>query len=214
MADAARRAGRKTRANGEDSREKILDAAAEIAAMRGYEGTSIGAVSKASGLPPSSIYWHFADKGDLLAAVIERSYGRWIAAVAAPVTVTDGTYAHVMAAQVLKSLQAAPDFLRLGLMLVLERRPDEPEARKMFVQVRDNARAFASENLRRHYPQLDERQVKQLAAFVMSAADGLFIASEAAGDQIDLVAQFDLIASAVDALVAQFAAAHEARAED
>lgn len=84
----------------------------------------------------------------------------------------------------------------------------------MFVQVRDNARAFASENLRRHYPQLDERQVKQLAAFVMSAADGLFIASEAAGDQIDLVAQFDLIASAVDALVAQFAAAHEARAED
>lgn len=212
MAEAAKGAGRKKRANGEDSRERILDAATEIAAMRGYEGTSIGAVSKASGLPASSIYWHFADKDDLLAAVIERSYGRWIAAVTAPVTTTRETFAHVMTAQVFKSIQAAPDFLRLGLMLALERRPEEPKAREMFIRVRDNARAFASENLRRNYPELEEHQVKNVAGFVMAAADGLFIASEAAGDQIDLVTQFDLLASAVDALAAQFAEANRAAA--
>ena len=50
---------RRRRADGELSRERILDAAMEISAERGYEGTSIGAVSSKCGLPASSIYWHF-----------------------------------------------------------------------------------------------------------------------------------------------------------
>ena len=62
------------RADGELSRERILDAATEIAAERGYEGTSIALVSAKCGLPASSIYWHFKDKDDLIAAVIERSF--------------------------------------------------------------------------------------------------------------------------------------------
>src|SRR3954467_12146339 len=72
MAEARRR-----RANGEASRQRILDAAAEIAGERGYDGTSINLVSERSGLPASSIYWHFTDKDDLIAAVIERSFTRW-----------------------------------------------------------------------------------------------------------------------------------------
>ena len=69
---------RRRRADGEISRTRILDAATEIASERGYEGTSIGAVSTKCGLPASSIYWHFKDKDDLLAAVIERSFGTWL----------------------------------------------------------------------------------------------------------------------------------------
>ena len=72
------RARRRTRANGEQSRERILDAATEVATERGYDGTTISLVSKKSGLPPTSIYWHFTDKDDLIAAVIERSYQRWL----------------------------------------------------------------------------------------------------------------------------------------
>ena len=37
-------------------------------------GTSIALVSERSGLPASSIYWHFEDKDALIAAVIERSF--------------------------------------------------------------------------------------------------------------------------------------------
>ena len=71
---------RQRRADGELSRSRILDAATEIAAERGYEGTSIALVSKKCGLPASSIYWHFKDKDDLIAAVIERSFGEWLSA--------------------------------------------------------------------------------------------------------------------------------------
>ena len=72
------------RANGVESRQRILDAAVEIAGERGYEGTSIAAVSAKCGLPASSIYWHFQDKDDLIAAVIERSFETWLAAVELP----------------------------------------------------------------------------------------------------------------------------------
>ena len=65
---------RRRRADGDVSRAKILAAASEIAAERGYEGTSIRAVSAKCGLPASSICWHFKDKDDLLCAVIERSF--------------------------------------------------------------------------------------------------------------------------------------------
>src|SRR6516225_11534533 len=71
---------RRKRADGEQSRERILDAATEIASERGYEGTSIGLVSKKCGLPASSIYWHFKDKDDLIAAVIERSFAHVLSA--------------------------------------------------------------------------------------------------------------------------------------
>lgn len=65
------------RADGERSRQKILAAAAEIGAERGYDGTSIAEISRRCGLPASSIYWHFKDKDDLMATVIEDSFDAW-----------------------------------------------------------------------------------------------------------------------------------------
>ncbi|CAM2917148.1 TetR/AcrR family transcriptional regulator [Skermania piniformis] len=203
MADVGNGPGRRRRSNGDESRERILDAASEIASMRGYSGTSIAAVSKVSGLPPSSIYWHFADKDDLLAAVIERSYGAWVAVVTSPLGAEDGNYAHVLAQQALRSLRAAPDFLRLGLMLVLEHRPEEPKARAMYLQVRDGARSLIRENLRSHYPDLDDRSVQLLANYALATADGLFVAGEASNLEDDLPAQFDLLATSISQLAEQ-----------
>lgn len=188
MAEASRR----RRANGEASRSKILDAATEIASERGYEGTSIALVSKRCGLPASSIYWHFADKDDLIAAVIERSFGRWLSAWNIADEGSPQQRVADMTMQVAKALLDSPDFLRLGLMLALERRPVEPRAREMYLQVRAEAqtqlRAVASEMS----PGLDADALDQLATYAMAGADGLFIAKEIGGDSVDLLALFDL----------------------
>ena len=88
-----------------------------MATERGYEGTTISLVSKKSGLPPTSIYWHFADKDDLIAAVIERSFQRWLAALELPSGQGTREQAIELGTQVAKALLDAPDFLRLGLML-------------------------------------------------------------------------------------------------
>jgi AcrR family transcriptional regulator len=188
---------RRKRADGKLSRERILDAATEIAAERGYEGTSIGAVSKKCGLPASSIYWHFTDKDDLLAAVIERSFGSWLHAWQMPSHGATLDRATTVATQIAKALLDSPDFIRLGLMLALERRPVEPRAREMFLQVRDHALAQVQDSVRQLAPELTLADARQLATYALAGADGLFIAKEIAGDGVDLVALFEMHAHAV-----------------
>lgn len=183
---------RRKRADGELSRERILEAATEIAAERGYEGTSIGLVSKKCGLPASSIYWHFKDKDDLIAAVIERSFGSWLSAWQIPESGAAEERFVGVGVQTAKALLDSPDFIRLGLMLALERRPVEPRARTMFIQVRGQAFQQLVGNFRDVMPGLTDAEVQQLATYAMAGADGLFIAKEIGGDAVDLVALFEL----------------------
>ncbi|UJL29639.1 TetR/AcrR family transcriptional regulator [Mycolicibacterium vanbaalenii] len=190
MTDQPKR--RQRRADGELSRRRILDAATEIAAERGYEGTSIGAVSAKCGLPASSIYWHFKDKDDLIAAVIERSFANWLTVWQLPDEVMARDRLMEVAMGTAKAVLDSPDFLRLGLMLALERRPVEPKARAMFIQVREQAFAALATSIRDLGLDLSEEQVRHLSTYAIAGADGLFIAKEIGGDTVDLMALFAL----------------------
>lgn len=183
---------RRRRANGEESRNRILDAATEIASERGYEGTSIALVSGKCGLPASSIYWHFKDKDDLIAAVIERSFTQWLLAWQLPPGDDDRERFTALAMQVAKAMLDTPDFIRLGLMLALERRPVEPRARAMFLDVRDRAYRQIASTIGEFAPGLDEAGVHQLTVYALAGADGLFIAKEIGGDSVDLAAMFGM----------------------
>ncbi|BBX48648.1 TetR/AcrR family transcriptional regulator [Mycobacterium cookii] len=188
---------RRMRADGELSRERILDAATQIAAERGYEGTSIALVSAKCGLPASSIYWHFKNKDDLIAAVIERSFAAWLKAWQVP---DDGGPVDRLARfamQVAKALLDSPDFIRLGLMLALERRPVEPRARAMFLEARAQTYDGLVETIRGFVPELTADQRHQLATYAIAGADGLFIAKELGGEAVDLLAQLELHAWAL-----------------
>jgi AcrR family transcriptional regulator len=201
MASAAGKP-RRRRADGEVSKLRILEAATEIAVERGYEGTSIGLVSERSGLPASSIYWHFKDKDALIAAVIDRSFETWLGNaggaddVEAAGNSVDEQLTSMMK-RTMTSLLASSDFLRLGLMLTLERREEEPTARRRFLTVRDEALRNTIATFGRLFPRLDERALRQLAALAMATADGLFIANEVDGDTADVLAAFDVLAAAI-----------------
>jgi AcrR family transcriptional regulator len=188
---------RRRRVDGEASRTRILDAATEIASERGYEGTGIALVSGKCGLPASSIYWHFKDKDDLIAAVIERSFAQWLSAWQMPVEGAPQERIVGLAQQVAKALLDSPDFLRLGLMLALERRPVEPRARAMFVAVRAQAFDMLGTAIRELTPGLTDAQVHQLATYGIAGADGAFLAKEIGGDSVDLLALFEMHFAAV-----------------
>jgi AcrR family transcriptional regulator len=188
---------RRKRADGELSRERILDAATEIAAERGYEGTSIALVSAKCGLPASSIYWHFTNKDDLIAAVIERSFAGWLKAWQVPDEGAARDRLVALAMQIAKALLDSPDFIRLGLMLALERRPVEPRARAMFLQVRAQTYDQLAETMRGFTPELTDAQIHQLVTYAIAGADGLFIAKELGGDAVDLLELFELHARAL-----------------
>jgi AcrR family transcriptional regulator len=191
------RSQRRTRADGELSRERILAAATEISAERGYEGTSIALVSEKCGLPASSIYWHFKNKDDLIAAVIERSFSSWLTAWQVPDEGAPLDRLVGLVMQIAKALLDSPDFIRLGLMLALERRPVEPRARAKFLQVRAQTCDDLADTIRELAPELTEAQNLQLVTYAMAGADGLFIAKELGGDAVDLVGLFELHARAL-----------------
>jgi TetR/AcrR family transcriptional regulator, acrAB operon repressor len=64
---------------GVESRRRILDAAEELIAERGFEKTSIVEISKRSGVSRGSIPWHFTNKDGILLAVIDRVTSRYFA---------------------------------------------------------------------------------------------------------------------------------------
>lgn len=58
-----------------DTRDRLLRAAADAFARRGYDGTRVADISAAAGVSNGALYAHFASKGELLVAAL-RAHGR------------------------------------------------------------------------------------------------------------------------------------------
>lgn len=194
---------------GAESRRRILDATIEIAAERGYEGTTVSLVSKRSGLPASSIYWHFENKDELIAAVIQRSFDEWSADLAAAeeTALGAGSTSRDQVVAVIRheaaSLARHEDFLRFGLMLALEQREEEPVARTLFLEVRELSLRRIEDSYRRYFAhhgaEVDDAYVASLAVLTMAAVDGIFLAGQARPGT-DPTPVLDLLAAAIDLL--------------
>lgn len=66
------------RAQGEESRERLIQAAIETISERGYAATSVGDICRRAGVAKTALYWHFKSKEGLLATVVERVGDSWI----------------------------------------------------------------------------------------------------------------------------------------
>ncbi|CAB3748623.1 hypothetical protein LMG29660_00965 [Burkholderia puraquae] len=69
MTTSERRAGRSS------SRDRLLDAAAELVASQGIQNLTIEAVAAAAKVTKAGLVYHFKTRDDLLAALIERVVG-------------------------------------------------------------------------------------------------------------------------------------------
>ena len=56
----------------EETRQRVLDAAASVFATHGYEGARVAQIARVAGLSVGAIYNHWESKAELLAAVVER----------------------------------------------------------------------------------------------------------------------------------------------
>ena len=102
-----------------------------------------------------------------------------------------------VAAGTAKAVLDSPDFLRLGLMLALERRPVEPQARARFLQSRAQASESLIEAMTELAPGLTDAQVRLLVNYAIAGADGLFVAKQLGGDSVDLLELFEMHANAI-----------------
>lgn len=65
--------GRVAGLTAEETRERVLDAAAAVFAEQGFEGARVAQIARAAGLSVGAIYNHWQSKAELLAAVVERT---------------------------------------------------------------------------------------------------------------------------------------------
>ncbi len=63
---------RRTKAEAEQTRHAVLDAAERLFHAKGVSATSLGDIAAAAGVTRGAIYWHFRDKVDVFNAMMER----------------------------------------------------------------------------------------------------------------------------------------------
>ena len=63
---------RRTKDEAQETRNHILDAAEHLFSERGVSRTSLEDIAQAAGVTRGAIYWHFKDKSDLFAAMVNR----------------------------------------------------------------------------------------------------------------------------------------------
>ncbi len=59
------------------NKAKILTAAVDLFAAKGFDGTHIKEIAKLCGLPKTNVYYYFSSKEKIYAALIDQLIGRW-----------------------------------------------------------------------------------------------------------------------------------------
>jgi len=171
---------------GEQSRQKILSAALQLSSELGYDGTSIALVTELSGLPASSVYWYFKNKDELLAEVLEHSYNEWRKIGPRWSDDADSPSSEVLLKrfqEATASFEQRPEFWRMGLALALQRRRQEPAARKRYLAVREQSRLGVDKFWQRLLPsgvahnksKPVEEIVDEIGRFHLAGMDGIFV---------------------------------------
>jgi AcrR family transcriptional regulator len=192
---------------GARSRDEIIDAAENIMSLHGYDGASVSRIAAASGLPSSSIYWHFGSKSGVLAAVMERGADRFFAETEeVPDRGLSGLAPRDALRRVLgfaqKAVEDNPEFLRILYLLTLSGVNDEAVMSHVR-EVRDRGKrelhrvieqAFAY-----HGELLAHRIADELVDFSQAVFDGAFLTTQAHSS----VVYSELIDHMADSLIAQ-----------
>jgi AcrR family transcriptional regulator len=177
------------------SRERILDAAEQLMAERGFTATSITAISEASKSPASSIYWHFESKEGLLAAVLERSARSWIAGLGRARDLP-GDPSERLASFVTEGLldiaRRPPEFMRLAVMLGVERSVTHPDGDCMQAirRIRTRGGALIAEAIEEAYGDAGAETASRIAracrGLAMAFIEGAFLAHQIDPSDTDL----------------------------
>ncbi|WP_435210587.1 TetR/AcrR family transcriptional regulator [Streptomyces sp. bgisy034] len=164
---------------GARSRDAILDTGGELMSRHGYAATSISMISAASGLPTSSIYWHFRSKDGIYVAVLERA--RTVLLAALPPSEVPGAGVaerlDTFLREVEDAFQRHPRGVKLLLGLGMVQQDASAAAAAEVHQYRDALLAWARDSLSSVFGLGDRPEVAdELARFTLRMASGTAVA--------------------------------------
>lgn len=158
---------RRAQGKGGRSREKILDAAETLFSTQGFAATSISAICRDSGLPASSVYWHFQNKDGLLRAVMERGANRMLEDISSAYE-HPGTPQQKLGRILRRASEvfmARPrEFQRLEMLIALERGGEDETWREASDRFRTGMRSLVEGALFEIFRDAGENLARQVAA--------------------------------------------------
>ncbi|MEV4073238.1 TetR/AcrR family transcriptional regulator [Nonomuraea fuscirosea] len=177
-----RESGSAPAAAGLSSREVILNAARTLIGEKGYDGMAISDLCAQSGLPPSSIYYHFGNKLGVLAALLERTFDELHALFPNPSSFDDLAPMERLEAwfsAACRSLDRRPDYLRLLVAISVGPQKDAEVVRRTVRRIRDYAHASWVDALTPIFApeggEAGEALVQRLAILGRALTDGLSV---------------------------------------
>ncbi|GGF22755.1 TetR/AcrR family transcriptional regulator [Subtercola lobariae] len=188
---------------GDRSRKVILDVATKLMSARGYDGTSISAIATESGLPASSIYYHFSSKLGILTAIIERGSHRFLEGVSLAAFPPENSHREnvfELLERGQRGIEATPEFVQLQFVIMFNSPAGVVNA--AVEQTRAEEREGLRVGLAAAYADLGETTAgviaSELVDFVGAAFDGIFVAGRPGSATTK--ANIRLLAEATDAL--------------
>ena len=171
---------------GARSRTAILDAALQLMSESGYDGASVAKIGQASGLPTSSIYWHFGSKAGILAAVMERGADEFFTtsvkvSESEPADASPREFLRARFQQARRSAEEHPEFLRLLFLLILAD-PGHAEVVDILRRVNARGREQLHSQIRAAYVGYGDstatRIADRLTVTALSMFNGAFVTRE------------------------------------
>lgn len=184
--------------NAASSRDVILDAAQTLISNNGYDGMVISDLSAKSGLPASSIYYHFGNKLGVLAALLERTFQALHASFPNPSSFDDREPMErfeLWFTAACKALDQRPEYLRLLLAVSIGSHADEETVGLTVRKIREYAHASWIDALTPVFAPIssseDEAFLDQLAVIGRAMTDGLSVTTTLdGGTYLDHVSPF------------------------
>lgn len=129
--------------HGRATRDRILEAAVELIAERGFAATSIDALCQRADVVRTAIYWHFGAKEGLVVPVIESVAATWIEEIQSAVYREGDPLARLerFVGGLRTLVIERPHLVRLLLAVALERADQDPATREALRSIFARARA-------------------------------------------------------------------------
>ena len=189
-----------------ESKRAILEGVLSLAVEAGYEGTTMAAVARASGLPIGSVYWHFQNKEQLFVELLDYCFEVWKQANPRTGSMRDRLRRSIAssAAASAGTTDPAAAFWSIGLVFAFERRFADNLARQRYLEIRAEMFELIVDSLRQEFPALQEDAARDLAMDIARMGRALtdgFRAAAAAGDETDFERAAEMAADALEYLV-------------
>jgi AcrR family transcriptional regulator len=105
----------------EETRERLLDAAARVFELKGYEGATVASIAKEAGVSSGAIYAHYASKAELLVDALRAHRDRVTASLFGPGSQADAASVLVTLGTRLAAREDEPTGLLVEALLASRR---------------------------------------------------------------------------------------------